>query len=87
MSDAGTREVAPDYVEDDRDVGKAVQLLVPYDSESGNTLRLLNRLDSVGYEVTKQTTTEYQTVYNVFPQPERTEPETDFLSRVQTEED
>lgn len=69
-----SQEIAPDYVEEDRDVGKPMQLLVPNGTESGNTLRLLNKLQSVGYEVSKEHHSDHQTVYNVYPKPERSTP-------------
>lgn len=67
-------EVAPEYVEGDQDVGSAMQLLVPHDENSGNTLRFLNRLQELGYEVSKEHATEHQTVYNVYPKPDRDNP-------------
>lgn len=67
----GARKVAPDYVEEDRDVGQPMQLLVPANAESGNTLRFLNRLQGIGYEVSKEHHSDHQTVYNVYPKPDR----------------
>ena len=63
--------IAPDYEEQDRE-STPMQLLVPWSTDSGNNLRLLNRLQQAGYEVAKEYSSEQQTVYNVYPKPERT---------------
>lgn len=67
--------VAPDYQEQDMEGGPPAQLIVPHHFESGNSLRLLNRLQSLGYEVAKEYNGDSQTVYGVYPKPDRETPQ------------
>lgn len=66
--------VAPDYRESDDPEAAHYELLVPPRADSGNTLRILNRLQNVGYEVSKEVVTDHQVVYNVYPKPDRDVP-------------
>ena len=56
---------------DDVDDGVAFQLLMDRDTQSGNRLRLLNRLQAIGYEVAREHANSQIQVYNVYPKPER----------------
>lgn len=66
--------VAPDYVEDDRRSGDPWQVVINHETESGNALRFLNRLQQLGYEVSKEYASQHIQVYNVYPQPDRDTP-------------
>lgn len=57
-----------------RDEGAPMQLIVPYDAASDNALWLQNELQKLGYEVAKEYHSDEQTVYNVYPKPEREVP-------------
>lgn len=51
--------------------GPPYKLLVPTHANSGDNLRLLNRLQELGYEVSKEEVSDWQAVYEVYPKPDR----------------
>lgn len=46
------------------------QLLVPTHANAGNDLELINDLQQLGWEVSKEHRTDSQVVYNVYDKPE-----------------
>lgn len=71
---SSSMDIAPDYVEGDRCSGEPWQVIINHETESGNALRFLNRLQQLGYEVSKEYASQHVQVYNVYPQPDRQVP-------------